>query len=196
MIENNGFKDSRSSHPIFPGENIYADIGIIGEYSGFKFVQYSAEDEATGVRLSMLYPEKANYYSIKFLDHIVKRFPFKIKCISTRKNPCFAKVYAREPVDGIKMHPFSARCGRLLIKHLIETGFPPEIAKAMESEKLSDREFYRMHREYSFKQLVEKRKEYDELFNNKGVHIRLRGLTPLEKLRSYNDYKCIAHINS
>ena len=65
-----------------PGDNVQIDIKMIGGYGIKRAVQYSAIDDATRIKLTRIYSERANHYSVDFLNYIVSKFPFKIKCIS------------------------------------------------------------------------------------------------------------------
>ncbi|MCM8824319.1 MAG: helix-turn-helix domain-containing protein [Candidatus Omnitrophica bacterium] len=48
----------------YSGNNIQVDIKIIGSYSTRRIIQYSAQDDATRIKFTRLYPERANYYSV------------------------------------------------------------------------------------------------------------------------------------
>jgi transposase len=185
----------------YPGDNVQVDIKVIGGYSTKRIMQYSAQDDATRIKFTQLHPERTNNYSVDFLDYIVNRFPFRIKRISTDNDSVFTNAYTGDPrTHPLKMprlHPFSLRCKELRIKHkLNRPASPNQNGKVERSHRTDDEEFYRLHRSYNLGYLIKERKKYDELFNNYRPHMGLKGLTPLQKLKSYDKYKGITYVFS
>lgn len=184
-----------------PGDNVQVDIKIIHGYSPRKIVQYSAQDDATRIKFTRLYPERTNHYSVEFLNYIVERFPFKIKRISTDNDSVFTNAYTGEPrthpLKTPRLHPFTLRCKELKIIHkLNRPASPNQNGKVERSHRTDDEEFYRLHRSHNLKYLIKERRKYDELFNNHRPHMGLKGLTPLQKLRTYDRYKSVTYVFS
>lgn len=183
-----------------PGDNVQVDIKVIGGYSRKRAMQYSAIDDTTRIKVTKLYPERANHYSVDFLEHIVNKFPFKIKRISTDNDSVFTNRYTADPkTHPLKMpriHSFSLRCQELEIKHkLNRPACPQQNGKVERSHRTDSEEFYRLHKDYeSLEYLIKERKKYDELFNNQRPHMGLKGLTPLQKLQSYDKYKSVTYV--
>ena len=183
-----------------PGDNVQMDIKVVGGYSVKRAMQYSAIDDATRIKLTRIYSERSNHYSVEFLDYITNKFPFRIKRISTDNDTVFTNRYTGDPrTHPLKMpriHPFSLRCGELKIKHkLNRPACPQQNGKVERSHRTDDEEFYRLHKTYNnIDYLAKERKKYDELFNNHRPHMGLGGLTPLQKLQSYDRYKSITYV--
>jgi len=184
-----------------PGDNVQVDIKIINGYNPKKIVQYSAQDDATRIKLTKLYRERTNHYSVEFLNYIVKKFPFKIKQISTDNDSVFTNAYTGEPrthpLKKPRLHPFTLRCKELKIKHkLNRPASPTQNGKVERSHRTDDEEFYRLCKTSNFEYLVKERKKYDELYNNYRPHMGLGGLTPLQKLQTYDKYKSVTYVFS
>lgn len=184
-----------------PGDNIQMDIKIVGGYSTKRCVQYSAIDDATRIKFTRIYPERANYYSVAFLEYITGKFPFKIRRISTDNDSVFTNSYTGEPkthpLKTPKTHPFSLKCNELKIKHkLNRPACPQQNGKVERSHRTDSEEFYRLHKRFDLEYLIKERKRYDELFNNHRPHMGLKGLTPLQKLQSYDKYKSVTYVRS
>jgi len=183
-----------------PGDNVQMDIKVIGGYSVKRAMQYSAIDDATRIKLTRIYAERSNHYSVAFLDYITNKFPFRIKRISTDNDSVFTNAYTGDPrTHPLKMpraHPFSLRCKELKIKHkLNRPACPQQNGKVERSHRTDDEEFYRVHKTYNnLDYLAKERKKYDELFNNHRPHMGLGGLTPLQKLQSYGRYRSVTYV--
>lgn len=183
-----------------PGDNVQVDIKVIGGYSVKRAMQYSAIDDATRIKLTRIYAERSNHYSVEFLDYITNKFPFRIKRISTDNDSVFTNRYTGDPrthpLEMPKIHPLSLRCKELGIKHkLNRPACPQQNGKVERSHRTDSEEFYRLHKTYNnLDYLIREREKYDELFNNHRPHMGLKGLTPLQKLQSYAKYKSITYV--
>lgn len=183
----------------YPGDNVQVDIKFIGGYSTKRVVQYSALDDATRLKLTRLYQERSNHYSVEFLDYIIAKFPFRIKRISTDNDSVFTQLYTAEPrthpLKPVRIHPFTLRCRELKIRHkLNRPASPQQNGKVERSHRTDDEEFYRLHKSYCLEYLIKERVRYDRLFNNHRPHMGLQGLTPLQKLQSYDKYKTVTYV--
>lgn len=183
-----------------PGDNVQVDIKIVGGYSVKRAMQYSAIDDATRIKLTRIYSERSNHYSVTFLDYIINKFPFKIKRISTDNDTVFTNRYSGElrthPLKMPRVHPFSLKCKEMKIKHkLNRPACPQQNGKVERSHRTDSEEFYRLHKNYkTIEYLAKERRKYDELFNNHRPHMGLKGLTPLQKLQSYAKYKDVTYV--
>jgi len=183
-----------------PGDNVQVDIKVIGGYSVKRAMQYSAIDDATRIKLTRIYAERSNHYSVEFLDYITNKFPFRIKRISTDNDSVFTNRYTGDPrthpLKIPKIHPLSLRCKELGIKHkLNRPACPQQNGKVERSHRTDGEEFYRLHKTYNnLNYLAKEREKYDELFNNHRPHMGLKGLTPLQKLQSYAKYKDVTYV--
>lgn len=177
------------------------DIKLLGGHRPGSFVQYSAQDDATRIKLTRLYQERSTSNSLVFLDYILKKFPFKIKSIRTDNDSVFTNAYTGEPrTHPLKMprlHSFGLVCKRRGIVHkLNRPSCPEQNGKVERSHRTDGEEFYRLQRTKDLDYLVKERKRYDEFFNNHRPHMGLEGLTPLEKLQGFPKYKSVTYVYS
>lgn len=184
----------------YPG-HIQMDIKIIGGYRPNSFVQYSAIDDATRIKVTKLYRERSTTNSLDFGAHINKRFPFKINSIRTDNDSVFTNAYTGEPkthpLNTPKTHPFTLSCNRLGITHILNRpARPQQNGKVERSHRTDGEEFYRLQKTLILGALINKRKKYDEFFNNQRPHMGLKGLSPLQKLQSFSEFKGVTYVYS
>ena len=73
----------------FPGQRVQIDVKfvpevcMVGDAKGKKFYQYTAIDEYSRFRYLEAFEEHSTYSSAIFLEHLIKKFPFKIQCVQT-----------------------------------------------------------------------------------------------------------------
>ena len=81
----------------YPGQRVQIDVKfvseacIVGEAKGKKFYQYTAIDEYSRFRYLEAFEEHSSYSSAVFLEHLQKRFPFKLECVQTYNGQEFTK---------------------------------------------------------------------------------------------------------
>lgn len=180
---------------------IQMDIKMVNGYRANHFVQYSAQDDATRMKFTKLYKERSNSNSLNFLKYISERFPFPIKSIRTDNDSVFTSVYTGDPkTHPLKMprtHPFTLACKALGILHkLNRPSCPQQNGKVERSHRTDSEEFYRLKKSLDFEVLIKERKKYDEFFNNHRPHMALKGLTPLQKLQTFPEYKSVTYVFS
>ncbi|MDA3135631.1 DDE-type integrase/transposase/recombinase, partial [Atlantibacter subterranea] len=72
-----------------PGQRVQIDVKvvptvcIVGDAKGQKFYQYTAIDEYSRFRYLEAFEEHSSYSSAVFVEHLIKKFPFKIECVQT-----------------------------------------------------------------------------------------------------------------
>lgn len=184
----------------YPGY-LQMDIKLIGGYRPCGFVQYSAQDDATRLKFTRLYQERSTSNSLDFLDCIVKHFPFKIKLVRTDNDSVFTNAYTGEPrthpLKTPRLHPFTLACkARGIIHKLNRPACPEQNGKVERSHRTDEEEFYRLQKSWGLDYLIKERRKYDEFFNNHRPHMGLKGLTPLQKLQSYSNYKGVTYVYS
>ena len=184
----------------YPG-HIQMDIKIIGGYKPNGFVQYSAIDDATRIKVTKLYRERSTTNSLDFAVHINRRFPFKISSIRTDNDSVFTNAYTGEPkthpLKTPKTHPFTLACNRQGITHILNRpACPQQNGKVERSHRTDGEEFYRLQKTLVLDALIGKRKNYDEFFNNQRPHMGLKGLSPLQKLQSFHEFKGVTYVYS
>ena len=184
----------------YPGY-LQVDIKLLGGYRPGRFVQYTAQDDATRLRFIQLCQERSISNSLDFLNYILKRSPFKIKLIRTDNDSVFTNAYTGEPrTHPLKMprlHPFSIACNSNGIIHkLNRPACPQQNGKVERSHRTDGEEFYRLQKTHDFNLIIKERKKYDEFFNNQRPHMGLQGRTPLQKLQSFSQYKSVTYVYS
>jgi transposase InsO family protein len=104
-----------------------------------------------------------------------------------------------------RTHPFSLACKEFGIIHkLNRPSCPQQNGKVERSHRTDGEEFYRLLKTRDFNLIVKERKKpvcvrtgrYDEFFNNERPHMGLKGLTPLEKLQSFPEFKSVTYVYS
>lgn len=170
----------------FPGERVQIDVKtvpsrcIVGQD---KLYQYTAIDEYTRYRFLKIYQEKSTYTSYKFLQEVIKRFPFKIYTIRTDNGLEFTKrLISKDPLDKTI---FEYGLQKNNISHdLIKPYTPKHNGKVERSHRKDNERFYSSHRFYSLEDANKQLREYLKEYNNFPMQ-PLNWKTPNELLRDY-----------
>ena len=154
----------------FPGQRVQIDVKfvpemcMVGDAKGKKFYQYTAIDEYSRFRYLEAFEEHSTYSSAIFLEHLIKKFPFKIQCVQTDNGSEFTKNLGNteKPTPTL----FEARLKQCGIKHkLIKPYTPRHNGKVERQHRLDGERFYSKLRMYS---LADGRKQlaaYNKLSN-------------------------------
>lgn len=154
----------------YPGQRVQIDVKvvpsacIVGESQGEKFYQYTAIDEYSRFRYLEAFKEQSSYSSAVFVEHLLKRFPFKIECIQTDNGQEFTKALgnAKNP----KPTMFENELKRHGIHHkLIKPYTPGHNGKVERSHRKHNEYFYATHKFYSFDDFVKQLKVYNYNYN-------------------------------
>lgn len=155
---------------LYPGQRVQIDVKvvpsacIVGESQGEKFYQYTAIDEYSRFRYLEAFKEQSSYSSAVFVEHLLKRFPFKIECIQTDNGQEFTKALgnAKNP----KPTMFENELKRHGIYHkLIRPYTPGHNGKVERSHRKDNEYFYATHKFYSFDDFVKQLKVYNYNYN-------------------------------
>lgn len=155
---------------LYPGQRVQIDVKvvpsacIVGESQGEKFYQYTAIDEYSRFRYLEAFKEQSSYSSAVFVEHLLKRFPFKIECIQTDNGQEFTKALgnAKNP----KPTMFENELKRHGIYHkLIRPYTPRHNGKVERSHRKHNEYFYATHKFYSFDDFVKQLKVYNYNYN-------------------------------
>jgi len=155
---------------LYPGQRVQIDVKvvpsacIVGESQGEKFYQYTAIDEYSRFRYLEAFKEQSSYSSAVFVEHLLKRFPFKIECIQTDNGQEFTKALgnAKNP----KPTMFENELKRHGIHHkLIRPYTPRHNGKVERSHRKHNEYFYATHKFYSFDDFVKQLKVYNYNYN-------------------------------
>jgi len=155
---------------LYPGQRVQIDVKvvpsacIVGESQGEKFYQYTAIDEYSRFRYLEAFNEQSSYSSAVFVEHLLKRFPFKIECIQTDNGQEFTKALgnAKNP----KPTMFENKLKQHGIHHkLIRPYTPRHNGKVERSHRKDNEYFYAAHKFYSFDDFVKQLKVYNYNYN-------------------------------
>lgn len=155
---------------LYPGQRVQIDVKvvpsacIVGESQGEKFYQYTAIDEYSRFRYLEAFKEQSSYSSAVFVEHLLKRFPFKIECIQTDNGQEFTKALgnAKNP----KPTMFENKLKQHGIHHkLIRPYTPRHNGKVERSHRKDNEYFYATHKFYSFDDFVKQLKVYNYNYN-------------------------------
>jgi transposase InsO family protein len=170
-----------------PGELIEIDVKHVpGPIQGLKYYQYTAIDTASRWRYLEIFDAETSFHSVKFLDIIMKRFPYKVQAIKTDNHSTFTNYYLgtnkRSDMTVKNIHSLDIFCGKHNIKHyLIDPGKPTQQGKIERSHGEDQRKFYEQNKFKSVNDLKKKIRNWNNYYNDLE-HCSLGGKTPNEML--------------
>ena len=138
---------------------------MVGDAKGKKFYQYTAIDEYSRFRYLEAFEEHSTYSSAIFLEHLIKKFPFKIQCVQTDNGSEFTKSLGNteKPTPTL----FEARLEQCGIKHkLIKPYTPRHNGKVERSHRKDNEYFYATHSFYSFDDFKKQLAVHNRKYNN------------------------------
>ena len=155
----------------YPGQRVQIDVKfvpaacIVGEAKGQNFYQYTAIDEYSRFRYLEAFEEHSSYSSAVFLEHLQKRFPFKIECVQTDNGQEFTKRLGNteNPTPTL----FESRLEQYGIRHkLIKPYTPRHNGKVERSHRKDNEYFYATHTFYSFDDFKKQLSVHNRNYNN------------------------------
>lgn len=155
----------------YPGQRVQIDVKfvpeacIVGDATGQKFYQYTAIDEYSRFRYIEAFEEHSTYSSAVFLEHLLKRFPFKVECVQTDNGMEFTKCLAQTE------NPTPTLFERTLKQHgihhkLIKPYTPRHNGKVERSHRKDNEYFYATHTFYSFDDFKKQLAVHNRKYNN------------------------------
>ena len=148
-----------------------------------KFYQFTAIDEYSRWRFVEAFDEHNSYSAARFVDHLVKAFPYRIECIQTDNGPVFTN---RFTTHRDKPTLFQKHLEQHGIAHKLIRPYPPRHNGKVESSHRKDNErFYATHSFYSFEDFAKQLKRYNTREYN---HFPMRPLgwkTPSQMLKEF-----------
>ena len=173
-----------------PGEMVEIDLVYAKKFRGSWLYQFTAIDSATRWRHLWTTPEQSNRTAVAFLEKLIKEAPFRIAGIKTDNGSIFTNRYTgyAKSTDPLrpKIHIFDKTCKKYGLTHyLIDPGKPQQNGKVERSHRTDRERFWRRVSFRTLKELKLKQKEYLTWYNTKCPHLGIQGLTPEEKLRSF-----------
>lgn len=158
-----------------PGHHVQADVKFLtfksAAGSKIKRYQYTAIDDAIRIRALKIYERHNQANAIDFINHVVDRFPFRIKMIRTDRG-----------------HEFQARfhwhVESLGMQHVYIKPRSPHLNGKVERSHLTDqREFYQLLDYTDDVDLRKKLSDWEEFYNVHHPHEGLGGRAPYEVLK-------------
>ena len=155
----------------YPGQRVQIDVKfvpdacIVGDAKGKKFYQYTAIDEYSRFRYLEAFEEHSSYSSAVFLQHMIKRFPFKVECVQTDNGQEFTKRLGntQNPTPTLFERTLK-QCG---IRHkLIKPYTPRHNGKVERSHRKDNEYFYATHTFYSFDDFKKQLTVHNRNYNN------------------------------
>lgn len=166
-----------------PGDLIEIDVKYVtGTINGFKHCQYTAIDCASRWRYLAAYDDQSNLCTIKFIEEVIRKFPYPIKAIKTDNHSVFtnwATGFNKRSDRTIKhLHALDIFCSEHGIAHyLIDPGKPAQNGCVERSHRTDQEKFYDQNKFKSFEDLKRKIFCWNMEYNN-TKHCGLNGKTP------------------
>ena len=174
-----------------PGDLLEIDVKYVpGKIAGRRYFQYTAIDTASRWRYLEVYDEQTNYYSIKFLEEVILRFPYKILAIKTDNGGVFTNrylgVHKCADLSSKKPHALDQFCTWHGITHyLIDPGKPAQNGTVERSHREDQEKFYDQNKFKTVWHLRDGIKKWNTYYNNLE-HCGLGGESPNEFLANYS----------
>lgn len=178
--------------PLFPGDRIMIFVKQFEHpIQNRAFYYYAAVDECTHLRVGKVYGRHSTLSALDFVQTIITAFPFPIRYIHTPIDNAFTSVsFSRS-----KTHAFTLNLRRLGIKHHVPT------RKQSHSKTFLDRiKIFDSHESFltlPFNNITDAERTVRNFlhdYNNKQPRKELNLVTPIEKLRSFEQFNFIESI--
>ena len=174
---------------LYPGQRVQIDVKvvpsacIVGESQGEKFYQYTAIDEYSRFRYLEAFKEQSSYSSAVFVEHLLKKFPFKIECIQTDNGQEFTKALGNAKNPKPTMFENKLKQHGIHHKH-IRPYTPRHNGKVERSHRKDNEYFYATHKFYSFDDFVKQLKVYNYNYNKFPMR-PLNWKSPADYIRAF-----------
>ncbi len=158
-----------------PGHQIQVDVKFLtfqrNDGKVVRRFQYTAIDDATRIRALKIYERHTQANAIAFIDHVITKFPFRIREVRTDNGHEFqAKFHWHVEDQGIR-HAY------------IKPASPQLNGKVERSHRTDQQEFYQLLTYTSDVDLHERLAEWESFYNLSRPHGAFNGKAPYENLR-------------
>jgi transposase InsO family protein len=147
-------------------------LGRIGD-ARRKYYQYTAIDDCTRIRMLRIYDKCNQVTSIRFLDYVLEKLPFRVEVIQTDNGAEFQSQLRYHILDRGIRHVY------------IGPATPRLNGEVERSHRIDQEEFYRMLKGAVIddtKLSNDKLQEWEDFYNFNRPHGGLAGDTPFEEL--------------
>ena len=158
-----------------PGHHVQVDVKFLffNDKQGkrIKRFQYTAIDDCTRIRALKIYEKHTQSSSIDFINHVVQKFPFRIKTIRTDNGHEFQTRFHWHVADMGMLHVY------------IKPATPRLNGKVERSHLTDQREFYQVLDYTGDVNLRKKLAQWEDYYNFLRPHAAHLGKTPYVKLK-------------
>ena len=181
----------------YPGERVQVDVKYVPsrcltkelKERGERYYQYTAIDEYTRLRVLWFAKEHSTYESSRFIEEIIKLFPFEIKGVQTDNGFEFTNKLQYKNNPNRPKTLFEQKLEEKGIKHkMIKPYTPRHNGKVERSHRKDQERFYYNKVFCSFEDLVNRAKYWIRENNNFPMR-PLGWMSPKEKLEEYEREK-------
>jgi transposase len=180
----------------YPGDIVEISFMDITPYVNHKpWVQYTAIDVGTKLRISRIYERHSSASATDFLKFVIEQFPFAMKEVRTPDDKAFTNGSPTMGISTVLFEPFRVILSRNGIKHMIckaEDGPCDTVRHAGEIDRV---EFFELGRGKPAEDLQEEAKQFVVHWNNHRRQDDMNGLTPLQKLRTFSEFKHVTYFD-
>ncbi|HIF13087.1 MAG TPA: IS481 family transposase [Dehalococcoidia bacterium] len=158
-----------------PGHHVQVDVTFLKLVSpdgtATRRYQYTAIDDATRIRALTVYARHTQKNAIRFLDHVIEKFPFRIHTVRTDRGHEFQAQFHWHLADQGIRHVY------------IKARTPQLNGKVERSHRTDKQEFYQLLTYKGDVDLQAKLAEWENFYNYQRPHGAFQGKTPYEALR-------------
>lgn len=175
----------------YPGQRVQIDVKVVptacivgdAKAKGQKFYQYTAIDEYSRFRYLEAFEEQSTYSSAVFLEHLVKKFPFKIECVQTDNGAEFTKALGSSATPTLTM--FEKKLAEYGILHKRIRPYTQRHNGKVERSHRKDNEYlYATHTFYSFEDFTKQLKVHNYNYNKFPMR-PLNWKSPADYIKAY-----------
>lgn len=183
----------RPNDALLPGDRVIITFKFItNEADKRQFVQYSAIDECTRLRITRIYGRHSTLSALDFVQFVLMHFPFLIRYIQTPRDNAFASV--SKPRS--RTHAFTMNLRKLGIKHEVPSKKKLAVNRFMERiKRLDEVEPYCSKPFSSPDELQQEAARYLFRYNNEHPIPMIENLSPVEKLRTYQEFVTVSRFD-
>lgn len=177
----------------YPGQRVQVDVKHVPssclteelKEKGEKYYQFTAIDEYTRLRVLWFAKEHSSYEASRFVDIIIKKFPFKIEEVQTDNGSEFTNRLNYNAKAREKETMFEKKLKEQGIRHKVIKPYTPRHNGKVERSHRKDQErFYYKKVFCSFEDLVNRAKYWIKEYNTFPMR-PLKWLSPKEKYLEY-----------
>lgn len=174
----------------YPGEIVEIDVLYVRKFQGKWLYQFTAVDSYSRWRYAWVTPEQNNQTAVNFLQKVLTKAPFRIRGIKTDNASIFTNRYTgyAKSTNPLKprVHIFDKMClGYNLNHYLIDPGKPQQNGRVERLQRTDRERFWSKVKFQTLMELKRKQEEYINWSNKICPHLGINGLTPEEKLASF-----------